>query len=209
MKQKEEKGALDQQVFKKIFFIIALLFSFNSFASEAGIKKVEDYFNNIKYITSNFIQDDITNSQLSEGMFYISRPGKLRLDYVNPFEANLYTNNSVTVYYDKELDEISNIPTSTTPLHFLLKKEISFKDNSIKVIDFKETNDSIEISLKETEKENQGTLVLKFKKNPMEIKSIKLTNELGQEIEISLFNIKTTPIKDSVFVFKNPRLKIN
>lgn len=195
---------------RNILFIYFAMVSF-CFAKvnsdDVRIKNVEEYLNSIKYIESNFIQDDITNSKLSEGMFYLSRSGKLRIDYTNPFEASLYTNKSVTTYYDKELDEITNITTKSTPLHFLLKEKISLADNSISIIKIEEDSKFILVYLKEQEKEEQGTLVLKLIKAPtMELSSIKLINELDQEIEINLFNIKKDPIKNSVFVFKNPRL---
>lgn len=207
MKQREEKVVLVQQVFKKLFVLLLLCFSVNCFAADQSLIDIENYLNDIKYIKANFIQDDKTNSQLAEGVFYISRPGKLRLDYTNPFKASLYTNNSLTIYYDKELDEISNIKTSSTPLYFLLKDKISLSDKDIKIINFEETKNDLELTLKEKDKENQGTLVLKFAKNPIELKSMTLVNELDQEVEVNLFDISKEPIKKSVFKFENPRLK--
>jgi len=199
--------------FLKFALIFYFLFSGFLFAEESEsidlsdqrIIKIETYLNNIKYLKANFIQDDITNSQLSEGIFYMFRPGKLRIDYTNPFEASLYTNNKITTYYDKELDEISNIRTKSTPLHFLLNDNLSFSDKSILVTNFSEDKKFYNISLKELKKQKQGTLILKFKKNPFELNSIKLINELDQEVEMSLFKISTDEIDKSVFVFKNPR----
>lgn len=196
---------LVQQVFKTLFFLI--LFSVNCFAGDKDLSNVENYLNNIKYIKANFIQDDKVNSQLAEGVFYISRPGKLRLDYLNPFKASLYTNNKLTTYYDKDLDEISNIKTSSTPLYFLLKEKISLSDKDIKILNFEETKKEIELTLKENNKEEQGTLILKFTRNPIELKSMTLINGLDQETEITLINISKEPIKNSVFKFENPRLK--
>ena len=142
MKQVEARGALDQQVFKKIFLFLAIILSSISlsFAEENTdmLNNVEKYLNNIKYIKANFLQDNKATSDLSEGVFYLSRPGKLRIDYLNPFEASLYTNGNITTYYDKDLDEISNIKTSSTPLHFLLKENINFNDKSFKVKNFEE-----------------------------------------------------------------------
>lgn len=203
---------MDLQVFKKLLFIFILFFCFiNCFAKTTNngeiLNEVENYLNNIKFLKANFLQDDIKNSQLSEGVFYLSRPGKLRVDYNNPFEASLYTNNRVTTYYDKELDEITNIRTSTTPLQFLLKKQIKFNDKSFSITSIKNNNDDIIISFVQKNKEDEGKLILKFTKNPITLSSIKLINGLDQEVEMTLFNISTEPIKNSIFVFKSPRLK--
>ena len=197
-----------QQVFKKFFiYTLFLFFSLNCFAKNQTIQDIENYLNNIKYLKANFLQDDKADSELVEGVLYISRPGKLRLDYLNPFEASLYTNNKLTIYYDKDLDEITNLPTSKTPLHFLLKDKISVSDNDVKLVNFEETKTDVEIAFQEKDKEEQGTLILKFTKNPINLKSISLLNELNQEIEITLFDVDNKEIKNSVFNFDNPRLK--
>ena len=92
-------------MFKKFFiYTLFLFFSLNCFAKNQTIQDIENYLNNIKYLKANFLQDDKADSELVEGVLYISRPGKLRLDYLNPFEASLYTNNKLTIYYDKEVE---------------------------------------------------------------------------------------------------------
>lgn len=211
MKRVEARGALVQLVFRKIFVFLCIIFSsLNlSIANENSeiLNNVEKYLNDIKYFKANFIQDNKDNSELSEGIFYLSRPGKLRIDYLNPFEASLYTNNQTTTYYDKELDEITTIKTSKTPLHFLLNENITFKDNSFKIVDIENKKENIMISFIENKKEDQGKLILNFKKNPLILSSIKLITEDKQEIEMSLFDISNLPIKNSTFNFINPRMK--
>ena len=211
MKQVEARGALVQLVFRKIFVFLCIIFSsLNlSIANENSeiLNNVEKYLNDIKYFKANFIQDNKDNSELSEGVFYLSRPGKLRIDYLNPFEASLYTNNQTTTYYDKELDEITTIKTSKTPLHFLLNENITFKDNSFKIVDIENKKENVMISFIENKKEDQGKLILNFKKNPLILSSIKLITEDKQEIEMSLFDISNLPIKNSTFNFINPRMK--
>ena len=211
MKQVEARGALAQLVFRKIFVFLCIIFSsLNlSIANENSeiLNNVEKYLNDIKYFKANFIQYNKDNSELSEGIFYLSRPGKLRIDYLNPFEASLYTNNQTTTYYDKELDEITTIKTSKTPLHFLLNENITFKDNSFKIVDIENKKENVMISFIENKKEDQGKLILNFKKNPLILSSIKLITEDKQEIEMSLFDISNLPIKNSTFNFINPRMK--
>lgn len=211
MKQVEARGALVQPVFRKIFVFLCIIFSSLSLSiadeNSKILNNVEKYLNDIKYFKANFIQDNKDNSELSEGVFYLSRPGKLRIDYLNPFEASLYTNNQTTTYYDKELDEITTIKTSKTPLHFLLNENITFKDNSFKIVDIENKKENVMISFIENKKEDQGKLILNFKKNPLILSSIKLITEDKQEIEMSLFDISNLPIKNSTFNFINPRMK--
>jgi len=191
--------------------VLLLFFVFGSmvvcFANDGVITSVETYLNSVQYLSATFTQTDTISRKISRGMLYISRPGKLRMDYTSPFSASLYVNNSVSVYHNKDLDEITTVPTSTTPLRFLLDKKISLHGRSLLVTSAQNKNGFIIISLKEKRKPEQGTLVLKFAKHPMSLVSIELVNEVGQTINIKLSDIKHAPIKDSIFKFKNPRLK--
>lgn len=210
MKLKEVPEALALQVFRRISFIFILFVSLFSLCfAETKIdsklaNEIESYLNSIKYFKANFIQDDTATSQLCEGEFYLSRPGKLRVDYLNPFEASLYSYNRTTTYYDKELDEVSTVRTATTPLQFLLRNNISFKDKSFSIISLTEDDKQIIASFRERGREEDGTLILKFMKNPIILSSLRLINGAGQEIEMTLFNISNSPIGDSTFIFKKP-----
>ncbi|MDR3289884.1 MAG: outer membrane lipoprotein carrier protein LolA [Rickettsiales bacterium] len=188
----------------KVFLLYFIVFVNFGLATE--IVEIERYFKSLKTFEANFIQDDVAGGLLSEGVIYLSRPGKLRVDYKVPFEAQIFTIDNVTIYYDKELDEISNIPTSTTPLYFLLKGKIDFNDLIVKKI--KENDDEITLSMQDKKNKEQGILYLTFSKSVIELKSIRTKNELGQEVQMELLNITSNKgIKESVFEFINPRLK--
>jgi outer membrane lipoprotein-sorting protein len=187
-------------------FRVIFVFLFSSAVFAVTSTDVEKYLNEIKTLKANFIQEDLTNKVLAEGILHLSRPGKLRIEYTNPFQSAIFANGGVTTYYDKELDEVSNIPTSSTPLHFLLGDKVAFDEN-IKIKDFKETKEEITILLYETEKQEQGTLILIFTK-PLTLKEIRIINELGQEISMSFFDTEfNKPINNSIYNFINPRFK--
>lgn len=190
------------------FFIIIFFISFSAFAEQkTDLLPYENYMNNIKYFKANFVQDDITNSQLSEGVFYLSRPGRLRIDYISPFEASLYSDNLTTIYYDKELDEASNIPTTTTPIQFLLKKDISFNNKDISVVAINGDDNFINISIVENKNKEQGVLTFVFKKEPVMLVGINVKNELGQEVVVEFSKPSTETIERKVFEFNNPRTR--
>ncbi|GMO62954.1 MAG: hypothetical protein Ta2D_09590 [Rickettsiales bacterium] len=188
----------------KKFLLFYFVVICSVFATE--ISEIEKYLDSIKTFEANFIQDDITGGALSEGLIYISRPDKLRVDYTHPFKAQVFTIGEQITYYDQELDEISNIPTGVTPLHFLLRKQITFADFIVKKNEDK--SDSISISIQEKKNKKQGTLFMTFTKNPLALKSIRIKNELEQEIEMDFHKTKTNQeIKSKIFDFVSPRLK--
>ena len=87
------------------------------------ISAIEYYLNNIKNISAKFNQ--ITSSgAISSGKFYLSRPGKMRVEYDDQPPIVIIVNKAVLTYYDKELDEESNLRTNNTPASFLTRKNI-------------------------------------------------------------------------------------
>ena len=60
---------------------------------------------------------------MAEGKLCIQKPKKLRFEYTHPFNTLLKTNNNVTTYYDKDLDEISTFTTKSLPISFLFNEK--------------------------------------------------------------------------------------
>ncbi len=48
-----------------------------------AVNAVNQYLNNIEHLEGDFIQINPDNS-ISDGRFYIRRPGRFRFDYTNP-----------------------------------------------------------------------------------------------------------------------------
>jgi outer membrane lipoprotein-sorting protein len=202
---------------KKIagIFILAFIFAFCEKANANAILdknaksifKIETYLNSVQYFSADFIQDDNMSNILSEGKFYLARPGKLRLEYMTPSKILLITNNKSTIYYDIELEELDKMPTKRTPLHFLTKNKFNFSDNKeIELVNFEEKENAIMLSVTEKNKKEQGILCFILQKNPMKLIGMKVINELNQEINVVFENIVVNAkLKDELFIFKNPR----
>ena len=199
---------------KKILQILIatflLLFSANSFASEnknsETIKKVEDYINGIKYLSSSFVQSS-SNGEVAEGNFYLSRPEKLRIDYKPPQHVLIIANGGVLMYYDKEFDEVSYIRTSSTPLYVLAKKNFSLNDKEIKLTDLKEDEKTITVSATKKEEESIGHITFVFDKNPMTLTKIETVDEFDNSTEVFLYDIDyDTKLKKEMFETQNIRV---
>ncbi len=70
------------------------------------LKEIELYLNNIKTLTANFTQQTSGSSPV-KGKFYLSRPGKMRIEYINQPQIIIAVNGAILSYHDIELDEIS------------------------------------------------------------------------------------------------------
>ena len=129
---------------KLIKFIFLFYFLMNvSYANEVK-NKIDNFFKSFDTIQAEFVQySNFEDKNLTKGLFYIDRPGKLRFEYHSPFKSLLINNGKLTHYYDIDLDELTSIPSSKTPLSFLLQKHNSIEEMNFIVENIEEKDDKI------------------------------------------------------------------
>jgi outer membrane lipoprotein-sorting protein len=191
------------------FLFSALLFlSFEAFAEEKyseDLKEIENYLNSITNLSANFVQE--VNGEVVEGKFYLSRPGKMRIEYLAQPKIIIVVNGSVLSYVDVELDEVSHLSTNTTPASFLTRPNISFSAKDVVVRNVKKTEDKITVSLMKKNRKEAGEFSLTFKNNPLQFIKMEVKNDLGEIVKVSLNNINyPTTIASNNFVIKNKEL---
>jgi outer membrane lipoprotein-sorting protein len=207
---------------KSVFFCLVanlvFLFAQLSFAKEIiakdnhlelyknDISKVENYLNNIGDFSAKFMQLS-ADGELSEGLFYLSRPGKMRIEYRDQNKILIIVNGSVLAYKDLELDETSYLTTNSTPASFLTRKNISFAAKDIEITNVIEANGEIKISLLKKNRQDAGEFSLIFKIEPLQFLKMEVKNDLGEIVSVSLEDINFNPkIDPKLFVIKNQNL---
>ena len=91
----------------------------------AEINRVEKYLNELLTLKSRFLQATSTG-EFSEGTLYLSRPGKIRIEYDPPTELLIVADGTWLIYNDIKLDQITHLPLRTTTANILLKKKIKY-----------------------------------------------------------------------------------
>ena len=101
-----------------------------------AVNAVNIYLNNIEHMEGDFIQIN-PDSSISEGRFYIRRPGKFRFDYTEP-DSLLVVSDSVWLgVIDRELDTLDRYPIRYSPHYVLFKDNVNLlEDARILGIDF-------------------------------------------------------------------------
>lgn len=145
---------------------------------------------------------------MAEGIFYISKPNKLRFEYTTPFKNLLITNGKITTFYEMDLDEISNIPTNSTPLSFLLQENQDLKTTNSNILSIKEDeNGDFIINTENIQNKNKYFIDYIFDKDIENLKGINFSDDNQQSINLTFLNMsKNIEIDKNLFVFKNPRL---
>ena len=188
---------------KKLFLFFMLLFLNNSFAIDNNIVELfKNYINNLNTMKSNFIQFDKNSSSMSEGVFYIKKPDKVRFEYTNPFRTLLIANGRVLTYYDIDLDEISTIPTKNTPINVFL----NFDLDKINIIDTKNNGKNVIIETSINVADVIYYVNYTFDKDVKNLISLNFKNN-EEELDIDFFETElNVELDKKTFTFKSPRL---
>ena len=174
-----------------IFFLIFffLLINKNLFGlDEKHLLEIENYLNKLKYISSEFIQSSSDGYQ-AEGKLFLSKPGKLRIEYKKKENLLIIADGKWLHYFDIELNEIQSIVIERSPAWFLLKKKINFKkDFNIKKLI--KASGKTTLSLTKDNLENVKKITLIFSTKPIELKKWIIIDFQDIETTVSLLNIK-------------------
>jgi outer membrane lipoprotein-sorting protein len=169
------------------------------------LTRVEQYLTGIHSISSEFLQTS-PSGDITNGKFYLQRPGKLRMEYNPPTPVLMVTSGSDIVYYDKELDQISRISLDSTLVGFLARDDVKF-DSSVTITKIENADKAIRISLIQTKKPKDGMLTLEFSDGPLLLRNMNVTDSSGQVTTVSLNNARfNMPLPSDLFVFHDPHL---
>ena len=195
---------------KSLLFIFFFLIPNIMFAAADPIIEVENYLNSITTFSADFKQYS-SDGTIKEGKFLLSKPGKMKWEYLKPKKAVVISNGKNIVYYDYELEEASYLSTKAVLAHFLSKEKINLaKDVHVEKYTAGKHYSELVISEKNKDYEKSAIagLALKFERednHKMKLAEVDVFDENGQEIEIIFSNIKTnTEINKSEFIFRNP-----
>lgn len=169
------------------------------------LSQVETYLNNISNLSAKFVQE--TSKNTLEGKFFLSRPGKMRIEYVSDPKIVIVVNGSILAYHDVELDEVSHISTNTTPASFLTRENISFSAKDIEITNIKKSVDQIKISLMKKNRKEAGEFSLIFANNPLRFLKMEVKNDLDQIITVTLKDLNfSSELSKNLFIIKNKNL---
>ena len=165
----------------------------------AEIKRIERYLNDIKTLKSSFIQIS-SNGKRLDGDIFISRPGRLRVQYEPSSPVLLVANGSLLTYVDWELEEINYIPITETPLRALIAPRIEL-DKFFKLGELERGLGTLSITLYNSEDESAGSFKMLFADKPLQLKQWFLKDATGTSIKISLLDVeRDVELNDDLFI---------
>jgi len=170
-------------------------------AQKEDVKQVENYLNSIKTLSADFVQI-ASNGEKAEGRIYIEKPNKIRMEYNPPSNILIVGNGDYIVYYDKELEQITNIDYEDIPAAMVLANKVDLNGKELKVTDFFQDPGMTRIGLQYQNAGDLGPFTLVFSNNPLVLKQWKVITPQSLEVSLSLYDtVVDSKLDASLFKF--------
>lgn len=170
----------------------------------ADIARVEAYLNSIKTLHARFLQV-APDGRTSEGQAWLQRPGRMRFQYDPPTPFLLVGGHGLLVFYDRQLQQTSNLPLGQTPLGLLLQDNLRLSGD-VTVSRVARLPGQLQVTLYRTASPQDGSLTLIFADNPLVLRSWIVTDPQRQETRVTLYNAQLGGTFDQkLFEFIDPR----
>ncbi len=164
------------------------------------LDKISSYINSLSSLKGRFIQQAPTG-QVDTGRFYLRRPGRMRFEYDDPNPLVIVSDGRWVMLNDRALETVDRYPLSSTPLKFILRKELNFREDENIVNVQKVGEDGVIITAREDEGEAQGELNLYFGESPIELRQWAVTDAQGYQTIVSFHDlVKDEKLNARLFV---------
>lgn len=169
-----------------------------------SVQSLSDYFNRFAYIQGDFVQVG-PKGHVSQGLFYISKPGKLRFEYAPPNPFLVVSDGDHVIVANKKNEKTDYYPLSKTPLQLVLAPKVNLLQDA-KVVDVQKQDHLVAITLEDKSAFIPGQLILVFDEQTPALVQWIIVDSSGNRTTISLSNITTDVAPDpKLFVFNAPR----
>ena len=171
---------------------------------KALVDKATAYLQSLTQIKGRFTQTD-ARGRVSQGDFYLKRPGKIRFAYDAPTDMLVVSNGATVNMFAKRLGTFESYPLGVTPLSLFLAKEIRL-DRGVVVSDVKRFSDGFSLTAKDSKHETDGEIVLVFGSSPMSLREWTVLDSAGQRTRVALSGLQPAPSLDpALFILRDPR----
>lgn len=190
-----------------IRLFVLFVFSSLTYAGE-GPRKLNNFLNELDTVSAKFEQSILDTESVNVGRFqgdlYISRPGKFRWDYFEPYEKQILADGEKVYVIDSELEQITYISQKRalkgTPASVLIDQ--GNIEDRFEIIDIGSSQGMDWVELLPLDSESQFTrILLAFVDN--DLRRMEMADKFGQITRFQFYDIKRNPELDQqLFVFK-------
>lgn len=124
---------------------------------KAVVSRLIEYLESVDTLKGDFTQI-APSGKVSNGRFYLRRPGFLRFEYDPPTPLLIVANGGMVYVRDEALETTDSYPVSKTPLKFLLREEVDLDDAKAIAVD--RGVDTVAVTFSSLKEETEGELTI-------------------------------------------------
>ena len=172
-------------------------------ADARDLARISNYLNGVTTLEGNFVQIG-HDGELSEGLFYMRRPGRIRFEYKPPNPALIVADGVWVGIYDKRLNTLDRIPLRSTPLDILLRKRVDLRnDGAVRSIE--RSPGLIRVTAIDPNAPEQGSITMVFADNPLELRQWIVVDPQGLTTTVALSEMRSNVTLDpNLFFIEDP-----
>ena len=172
-------------------------------ADARDLTRISNYLNGISTLEGSFVQVG-HDGELSEGAFYMRRPGRIRFEYKPPNPALVVADGTWVGVYDTRLNTLDRIPLGSTPLSILLKKNVDLKtENAVQGIE--RAPGLMRVTAVDPKEPDQGSITMVFADNPLELRQWIVVDKQGLTTTVALSDMRSNVELDpNLFFIEDP-----
>ncbi len=168
--------------------------------NQQELKRIEAFLNGMKTLRAGFLQVS-SNGAVATGKLLLSRPGKMRFEYDPPAPIMMIADGIFLIYIDKELEQVTHLWLSNTPIGFLVEEDIKLKGD-VTVTKFEKGSNILRATLARTKEPEQGSITMIFSDQPLALRKWIITDPQGIRTTVTLSNLESgIKIDPKLFVF--------
>lgn len=151
---------------------------------QSDLRRIQEYLDGIKTVQSAF-QQFSGEGNVATGTIYLERPGRMRIVYNDPVPILIVADGRSVYYWDKKLQQLSQIRVEDTPAWFLLRPQIRLTGD-VTVTRFERGQNALRLSMTETKQPDLGSLVLVLSDKPLELRQWTVIDAQQKPITVAL-----------------------
>ncbi|MGQ0664781.1 MAG: LolA family protein [Pseudomonadota bacterium] len=172
-------------------------------ADQADVARVEEYLNALKTLSARFLQVAPSGEAL-EGTIYLSRPGRMRIEYDPPSPTLLIAGRGMFIHYDSALKSVIYLPLDATPVGVLLREPVELA-GEVSVHAVERGPGSLRLTLVQTKDLRAGKLTLVFHDRPLALANWQVTDAQGAVTRVALIEPRAgVSLDPALFQFVDP-----
>lgn len=168
---------------------------------ESDVARVEQYLNGLKTLRARFLQIN-PSGETTEGTLYLSRPGRLRLDYDPPDPNLVIVNGTHLIHYDRALRAPAYLGLDATPAGLLVRETIRLSGD-VTVVGVERGPAVLRVSVTQTRDPRAGRMTLVFGERPFQMTNWQVVDAQGLVTRVALYEPQVGMALDpQLFVFR-------